>query len=321
MLEFNCLTVLTTPLALDQVLQTHYVWLTSQITMEKTHVATIEADGVKIFYRHAGREEAPTVVLLHGYPSSSHMFRNLIPLLATKYRVISPDLPGFGFTEIPKSRNYKYTFANLAETFTSFVDALGLKRFAIYIFDYGAPVGLRFALNRPDAITAIITQNGNVYSEGFGSAFWEPIMKYWVFGGADNREALRSTTKLDITKWQYTHGAPDPSAIPPEAYHLDQALMDRPGNVEIQLGLFCDYRTNVRLYPKFQEYFRTSGVPVLAIWGKNDTIFISPGAEAYKRDVGKLELQWLDGGHFALETNEEEVAKRMEDFFVKYRVF
>lgn len=286
--------------------------------MEKTHLANIQADGVNIFYRHAGREDAPTVVLLHGYPSSSHMFRNLIPRLATTYRVISPDLPGFGFTDVPQTRNYEYTFANLTKTFSSFVDALGLKRFAIYIFDYGAPVGLRFALERPEAIAAIITQNGNAYSEGFGSAFWEPIMKYWAFGGADDREALRGATELDATKWQYTDGAPDPSAIPPETYHLDQALIDRPGNADIQLDLFYDYRTNVAYYPKFQEYFRTSGVPVLAIWGKHDTIFIPPGAEAYKRDVEKLELQWLDGGHFALETNEEEVAKRIEDFFTKY---
>ncbi|SPO07000.1 related to haloalkane dehalogenase [Cephalotrichum gorgonifer] len=289
--------------------------------MAATQIARVEADGVDVFYRHAGREDAPTIVLLHGYPSSSHMYRNLIPHLATKYRVIAPDLPGYGFTTVPDSLNYKYTFANLSKTFAAFMDALGLKRFAIYIFDYGAPTGLRFALNRPDAVAAIITQNGNAYVEGFGKSFWQPIEKYWATGAPEDREALRSATTLEATKWQYIDQAANPEAIQPEGYYLDQALMDRPGNKDIQLDLFYDYRTNVELYPKFQEYFRNSSVPVLAIWGKKDSIFVYPGAEAYRRDVKKFELHWLDSGHFALETNEVEVAKEIDGFLTKYGVF
>lgn len=290
-------------------------------TVETAQVATVKADGINVFYRHAGPPDAPTILLLHGYPSSSHMFRNLIPRLAPKYRVIAPDLPGFGFTSVPDSLNYEYTFANLSKTLTAFVDALGLKRFAMYIFDYGAPTGLRFALERPEAVAAIITQNGNAYTEGFGAEFWAPLQKYWASGSSEDREAIRGATTLDVTKWQYTNGSPNPDAIQPEAYYLDQALMDRPGNKDIQLDLFYDYRTNVPLYPRFQEYFRNSNVPVLAIWGKNDTIFIAPGAEAYRRDVKKLELHWLDAGHFALETNEDEVAKQIQRFLEKHNVF
>ena len=289
--------------------------------MESTHVVTIEADGINVFYRHAGLSDAPTILLLHGYPSSSHMFRNLIPRLASKYRVIAPDLPGFGFSEVPDSRNYKYTFANLSKTLTAFIDALELKRFAIYIFDYGAPTGLRFALERPEAVAAIITQNGNAYTEGFGVEFWAPLERYWASGSSEDRETIRGATTLEVTRWQYTNGSPDPGAIQPEAYYLDQALMDRPGNKDIQLDLFYDYRNNVSLYPQFQEYFRTSDVPVLAIWGKNDTIFIAPGAEAYRKDVRKLGVYWLDAGHFALETNEEEVARQIDAFLEKHKAY
>ncbi|KAH7141659.1 Alpha/Beta hydrolase protein [Dactylonectria macrodidyma] len=289
--------------------------------MSSTHIATVEVDGVRIFYRYAGAENAPTVVLLHGFPSSSHMFRNLIPQLATKYRVIAPDLPGFGFTDVPQTLNYQYTFENLSKTFAAFVDALSLQHFAIYIFDYGAPVALRFALNHPESVAAIITQNGNAYVDGFGASFWAPLEKYWATGNVEDREALRGATTLEITKWQYTDGSPNPEAIPPEAYFLDQALMDRPGNKDIQLDILYDYRTNVPLYPQFQEYFRKSDIPVLAIWGKNDTIFIAPGAEAYQRDVQKFELRWLDAGHFALETNEDEVAKCIDNFLIKHNVF
>lgn len=289
--------------------------------MSATKVAYVEADGLEVFYRSAGAESAPLIVLLHGYPTSSHMFRNLIPQLATKYRVIAPDLPGFGFTKVPGSRNYRHTFENLTNTFTAFVDALGLKRFAIYIFDYGAPVGLRFALNHPDAVVAIVTQNGNAYVEGFGDGFWPPVKKYWASGSSQDREALRGATKLDATIWQYQDGTKNFEAIPPETYHLDQALMDRPGNADIQLDLFYDYRTNVDLYPKFHEYFRESDVPILAVWGKNDTIFISPGAEAYQKDASIFELQWLDTGHFALETNEAEMATSIDNFLSKHKVF
>ncbi|KAK0724726.1 Alpha/Beta hydrolase protein [Lasiosphaeris hirsuta] len=289
--------------------------------MAATKIATVAADGIEIFYRSAGPVDAPTIVLLHGFPSSSHMFRNLIPLLATDYRVIALDLPGYGFTKVPAERNYSYTFANLAQTFTAFVDALALKRFAIYIFDYGAPTGLRFALDRPDAVAAIITQNGNAYDVGLGPTFWPPIQKYWATGTQEDRDALRFAVELPITQWQYQNQSPHPNEIPPEAYYLDQALMDRPGNKEVQLDLFYDYRTNLDLYPRFHEYFRSSGVPVLAAWGKNDAIFIAPGAEAFAADVQKLETKWIDAGHFALETNEAQVAKWIVEFFDKYAVF
>lgn len=284
-------------------------------------VATVKADGVEVFYRAAGPTNAPAVVLLHGYPTSSHMFRNLIPLLATRYRVVAPDLPGFGFTRVPAERGYRYTFASLAQTFAAFVDALSLDRFAMYIFDYGAPTGLRFALERPGAVAAIVSQNGNAYREGLGRAFWPPLERLWASGAREDREALRQELTLGPTKAQYQNGSPNPDAIPPETYTLDQALMERPGNKEIQLDLFQDCGTNVELYPRFQEYFRTSGVPVLTAWGKGDEIFIPAGAEAFKRDVQKLETHWLDASHFALETNEQQVAEWMFEFFDKYEVF
>ncbi|KAH8881747.1 alpha/beta-hydrolase [Thozetella sp. PMI_491] len=284
-------------------------------------VATIEVDGVKVFYREAGLKDAPVVLLLHGFPSSSHQFRNLIPLLATRYRVVAPDLPGYGFTEVPAERNYKYTFENLTKTVAEFVDALAIKRFAIYVFDYGAPTGLRLALQRPESIAAIITQNGNAYVEGFGHPFWDPIEKVWATGAQEDREALLSLLTVDVTKFQYVGGSPHPERIPPETWILDQALMDRPGNKDIQLDLLSDYGSNVPLYPKFQEYFRTSNVPVLAAWGKNDVIFIAPGAEAFARDVKKLELKLVDAGHFAIETNEVQYAQWIFDFFDKYSVF
>jgi pimeloyl-ACP methyl ester carboxylesterase len=289
--------------------------------MAEIKIATVEADGIKVFYRSAGPADAPTIVLLHGFPSSSHMFRNLIPLLATRYRVIAPDLPGFGFTVVPAERNYQYTFTNITQTFTAIVDALRLKRFAIYVFDYGSPTGLRFALHRPDAIAAIVSQNGNAYAEGFGHPFWDPLEKFWSTGAQADRDALRGALELGVTQWQYQDGSAHPDQIPPEAYYLDQALLDRPGNKEVQLDLLYDYRTNVALYQEFQAYLRTSDVPVLAAWGKNDTIFIPPGAEAFKKDVKKLQLQWLDAGHFALETNETQMAQWMFEFFDKYEVF
>jgi len=290
-------------------------------TQPITKVGTVKADGIDVFYRTAGPVDAPTIVLLHGFPSSSHMFRNLIPLLATRYRVVAPDLPGFGFTTVPAERNYKYTFANLAQTFGSFVDALSLTRFAIYIFDYGAPTGFRFALSRPDAIAAIISQNGNAYNEGLGQPFWSQIEKLWVSGAQSDRDALRPLLELPATQWQYQNGHPHPESVQPEAFYLDQALMDRPGNKEIQLDLFHDYGSNVKLYPQFQEYLRSSQVPVLAAWGKKDEIFVAPGAEAFRKDVAKLETRWLDAGHFALETNEEQMAEWIMEFFDKLKVF
>jgi pimeloyl-ACP methyl ester carboxylesterase len=289
--------------------------------MATAQIATVKADGVEVFYRTAGPADAPTVVLLHGFPSSSHMFRHLIPLLATRYRVVAPDLPGFGFTKVPAERNYKYTFASLSQTFTAFVDALSLTRFAVYIFDYGAPTGFRFALERPDAIAAIVSQNGNAYNEGLGQSFWAQVEKLWASGAQEDRDALRPLLELPATQWQYHNGSPHPEAIQPEAFYLDQALMDRPSNNEIQLDLFQDYGSNVKLYPQFQEYLRTSGVPVLAAWGKADEIFVAPGAEAFKKDVRKLETHWLDAGHFALETNEQQMANWIFEFFDKYEVF
>ena len=283
-------------------------------------IHTVEADGVNIFYRAAGLETAPVLLLLHGYPASSFMFRNLIPLLALSYRVIAPDLPGYGFTEVPHARNYTYTFANLAITTEALLDALDISRFGVYIFDYGAPVGLRVALDRPDAVSAIITQNGNAYIEGLGKDFWAPIERYWESGSTEDREALRELLVLNATASQYTDGSPHPERIPPETWHLDQALMERPGNKDVQLDLLYDYRTNVDLYPKFQEYFRSSNVPILAAWGKNDEIFIPPGAEAFKRDVKRLELKWLDAGHFAIETNEKTMAGYIDEFLQKYHV-
>ncbi|ROW14130.1 hypothetical protein VPNG_04276 [Cytospora leucostoma] len=297
--------------------------------MNTTKISRVQADGIDIFYRHAGPKapDTPIVLLLHGYPSSSHMFRNLIPLLATKYRVIAPDLPSYGFTTVPPERNYTYTFANLTTTLEAFVDALSLKRFAIYIFDYGAPTGLRLALRRPDAIAAIVTQNGNAYAEGLGQGFWAPLQKAWASGSQEDIQAIAEagTFSAEATKWQYTDGSPDPGAVPPETYTLDQALLEAggPANRQRQLDLFYDYRTNVELYPEFHRYFRESGVPVLAVWGKKDVIFVNAGAEAYGRDVkeGRFVLRWLDAGHFALETNEETFAREIDEFFEKLSVF
>lgn len=293
--------------------------------MASTKISRVQADGIDIFYRHAGptAPDSPTVLLLHGFPTSSHMFRNLIPLLATKYRVVAPDLPGFGFTAVPPERSYAYTFASLAATTEAFVDALGLDRFAVYIFDYGAPTGLRLALGRPGAVAAIVTQNGNAYAEGLGRAFWAPAERAWASGSQADIGALAGGLTAEDTRRQYTDGSPRPGAVPPEAYTLDQALMERPGNKQVQVDLLYDYRTNVDLYPDFQRYFRESGVPVLAVWGKNDTIFVNEGAEAFGRDVkeGRFVLRWLNAGHFALETNEEAVSREMDEFFQKMKVF
>ena len=270
---------------------------------------TVEADGVRVFYREAGPADAPVLLLSHGYPTSSHMFRELIPRMATSYRVIAPDLPGFGFTTVPAERNYKYSFDALARTAEAFVDALGLKKYALYIFDYGAPVGLRLAVAHPERVTAIVSQNGNAYEEGLGDA-WDPIRRYWATPSAENREALRRAgLTLEGTRWQYTHGVANPEMVAPESYTLDQALLERPGNTEIQLDLFLDYASNLKLYPKFQAYFREFKPPLLAIWGKNDPFFIPAGAEAYRRDNPNATVKFLDTGHFALETHVEEIAE------------
>jgi pimeloyl-ACP methyl ester carboxylesterase len=268
---------------------------------------TLEADGVRVFYREAGPAEAPLVLLLHGFPSSSHMFRELIPRLATRYRVIAPDLPSFGYTAVPAERKYEYSFASLATTVEAFVDALGLKRYALYVFDYGAPVGFRLAIAHPERVTAIISQNGNAYEDGLSDA-WDPIRRYWTKPTTENRDALRDILTLEGTRWQYTHGVPSPDAVAPESYTLDAALLERPGIKDIQLDLFLNYASNVALYPAFQEYFRKAKPRLLAIWGKHDPFFIPPGAEAYRRDNPNAVVELLDTGHFALETHVDEIA-------------
>ena len=281
-----------------------------------TSVHRVEADGVKIFYREAGPKDAPTVLLLHGFPTSSFQYRELIPRLAERYRVIAPDLPGFGFTEIPEKRGYTFTFDALAKTIEAFIDALGLKRYALYVFDYGAPTGLRVAMARPENVTAIVSQNGNAYEEGLGDA-WAPIRRYWTTPSSENREAIRKSLNADGMRREYGAGIADTDVLAPEGYTLDAALLARPGNQDIQLDLFLDYANNVKLYPKFHEYFRKWKPPLLAIWGKNDPYFIPPGAEAFKRDIPNAEVRFLDTGHFALETHVNEVAHRMREFLAK----
>jgi pimeloyl-ACP methyl ester carboxylesterase len=280
-----------------------------------TSVHRVEADGVQIFYRSAGDAAAPVILLLHGFPTSSFMFRELIPRLADHYRVIAPDLPGFGFTEVPEKRKYKYSFDVLARTLEAFTDVLGLKRYALYVFDYGAPTGLRLAMAHPERVTAIVSQNGNAYEEGLGDA-WGPIRKYWSEPTAENREVIRQNIlTLEGTRWQYTFGVASPESVAPESYTLDNTLMERPGNKEIQLDLFLDYASNVKLYPKFQEYFRKSKPPLLAIWGKNDPFFIPAGAEAFRKDLPNAQIEFLDTGHFAVETHVVKIAAAMEGFF------
>jgi pimeloyl-ACP methyl ester carboxylesterase len=279
--------------------------------MVKYQHATV--DGNKIFYREAGAKNAPAILLLHGFPTSSHMFRNLIPALADRYHVVAPDLPGFGFSDAPERKHFRYTFEQLAKVMAGFTETIGLKRFAIYVFDYGAPVGLRLAVAHPERITGIISQNGNAYEEGLSEG-WNPIQKYWQQPNAENRAALREFLKPETTQWQYLHGVQDATLVAPEAYQLDSALLARPGNDEIQLDLFLDYATNVALYPKFQEYFRTKRPPLLAVWGKNDPFFLPPGAEAFKRDNPNAEVHFFDTGHFALETHVQEISRAINDF-------
>jgi pimeloyl-ACP methyl ester carboxylesterase len=284
--------------------------------MQRTLIRRIEADGVSVFYREAGAPDAPFVLLLHGFPTSSFQFRELIPRLADQYHVIAPDLPGFGFTEVPDRRHYKYSFDGLAETILAFTDALGLARYALYVFDYGAPTGFRLAMARPDRVTAIVSQNGNAYEEGLGSA-WAPIRRYWSQPSSENREAIRKALNLEGLRREYSSGISNPDLIAPEGYTLDAALMARPGNTDIQLDLFLDYANNLRLYPAFQEYLRRSQPPLLAIWGKHDPYFVPAGAEAFRRDNPNAVVQFLDTGHFALETHVEEIALATRQFFAK----
>jgi pimeloyl-ACP methyl ester carboxylesterase len=274
----------------------------------------IQADGVRVFYREAGPVDAPVVLLLHGFPTSSFQYRELIPRLADRYRVIAPDLPGFGFTEVPAGRRYTYTFEALAKTIFAFTDALRLTRYAMYVFDYGAPTGFRLALMAPERVTAIVSQNGNAYEEGLGDA-WQPIQRYWREPTLEHRNAIRGALTPAGMEHEYGVGIQDPSLISPEGYTLDAALLARPGNVDIQLDLFFDYANNVKLYPKFQEYFRNAHPPLLAVWGKFDPYFIPPGAEAFKRDIPHAIVQFLPTGHFALETHLEEITSTVREFF------
>jgi pimeloyl-ACP methyl ester carboxylesterase len=281
------------------------------MTIIKYRIADV--DGFKIFYRETGSPDVPKLLLLHGFPSASHMFRDLIPLLADRFHIIAPDLPGFGQSDMPARSAFTYTFENIANVIDRFTEVIGLHRFAIYVFDYGAPVGFRLAVRHPDRLTAIISQNGNAYEEGLSDG-WNPIRAYWQEPSLPNREALRSFLAPETTRWQYTHGVPDVTAISPDGYSLDNFYLARPGADEIQLDLFGDYKSNVALYPTFQDYFRTHKPRFLAVWGKNDPFFLPGGAEAFKRDIPGAVVRFFDTGHFAVETHAAEIAAAIRDF-------
>jgi len=277
---------------------------------------TADVDGFKVFYREAGAATAPKLLLLHGFPSASHMFRDLIPLLADRFHIVAPDLPGFGLSDMPARERFKYTFDNVAKVIDRFTEVVGFTRYAVYIFDYGAPTGLRLAVKHPDRITAIISQNGNAYEEGLSEG-WNPIRAYWKDPSEANRTALRGFLAPGTTQWQYTHGVTDPTTVSPDGYSLDNFYLARPGADEVQLDLFGDYKSNVALYPTFQKYFRTHKPPLLAVWGKNDPFFLPAGAEAFKRDIPNAVVRFLDTGHFALETHAAEVAAEIRKFMEK----
>jgi len=281
--------------------------------MTGVNYRTVEVDGLRIFYREAGRADAATLLLLHGFPSAGHMFHDLIPLLADRFHLVVPDLPGFGQSDMPSRNDFSYTFDNLAGAIGRFTEVIGLKRFAIYIFDYGAPVGLRIAAKHPERITAIISQNGNAYEEGLSDG-WKPIRAYWEGPSQANRDALRAFLAPEATVWQYTQGVPDATAVSPDGYSLDNFYLARPGAAEVQLDLFGDYQSNVALYPEFQAYFRKHKPRFLAVWGKNDPFFLPAGAEAFKRDIPDAQVRFFDTGHFALETHCDEIAAAIRDF-------
>jgi pimeloyl-ACP methyl ester carboxylesterase len=275
-----------------------------------------DVDGLKIFYREAGAADAPALLLLHGFPSAGHMFRDLIPHLADRFHIVAPDLPGFGQSDMPARSGFTYTFDNIAAVIDRFTEVIGLKRFAIYIFDYGAPTGLRIAVKHPDRITAIISQNGNAYEEGLSEG-WNPIRAYWQDPSQANRQALRAFLAPETTRWQYTHGVADETTVSPDGWSLDNFYLARPGADEIQLDLFGDYKSNVALYPAFQSYFRTHRPPLLAVWGKNDPFFLPPGAEAFQRDIPGAVVRFFDTGHFALETHAAEIAAAIREFLAR----
>lgn len=273
----------------------------------------VQVHGNKIFYREAGSRSAPAILLLHGFPTSSHMFRNLIPALSGDYHVVAPDLPGFGFSDAPEREQFGYTFDHLAAIINGFAEAIGLDRYALYVFDYGAPVGLRLALSHPERVRAIISQNGNAYEEGLSQG-WNPIQTYWSVPTAENRAALRAFLTPEATRAQYLHGVADATMLAPETWELDSALLARAGNDEIQLDLFLDYASNVALYPRFQEYFRTYRPPLLAVWGRHDPFFLPSGAEAFRKDNPEAEVHLYDTGHFALETHHPDIAAAIREF-------
>jgi pimeloyl-ACP methyl ester carboxylesterase len=277
---------------------------------------TIEVEGLDVFYREAGPSGGPSLLLLHGFPSSSHMFRDLIPRLMDRFRVIAPDLPGFGRTSMPSRENFKYTFDNLARIMDRFTEVVGLDRFALYVFDYGAPTGFRMAMRHPERISAIISQNGNAYEEGLSDG-WNPIRAYWQMPSQANREALRAFLRPEATLWQYTHGVSDASTVSPDGYSLDDFYLARPGADEIQLDLFLDYASNVALYPAFHEYFRKNRPRFLAVWGKNDPFFLPGGAEAFRRDMPEADVRFFETGHFALETHAEPIAAAIRELLGK----
>jgi len=281
--------------------------------MTSINYRRVDVDGVKIFYREAGDPGRPTLLLLHGFPSASHMFRELIPALADRLHIVAPDLPGFGQSDMPPRSGFPYTFARLAEVIERFTEVLGLSRFAIYVFDYGAPTGFRLAVRHPERITAIVSQNGNAYEEGLAES-WNPIRRYWQDASQANRDALRPFLSPETTLWQYMQGVPDTMAISPDGYSLDDLYLARPGAHEVQLDLFGDYKSNVALYPAFQAYFRTHQPPMLAVWGRNDPFFLPAGAKAFKRDITKAEIHFFDTGHFALETHCEEISAAIRAF-------
>jgi len=274
---------------------------------------TAEVDGFKIFYREAGPAQATKLLLLHGFPSSSHMFRDLIPLLADRFHIIAPDLPGFGRSDMPPRTQFKYTFDNIAGVIDRFTEVVKLDRFAVYVFDYGAPTGFRIATRHPERITAIISQNGNAYEEGLSEG-WNPIRAYWQDPSQENRTALRAFLAPEATRWQYTHGVSDEASVSPDGIALDNFYLAREGADEIQLDLFGDYQSNVALYPTFQAYFRKHRPPFLAVWGRNDPFFLPPGAEAFRRDIPEADVRFFDTGHFALETHATQIATAIREF-------
>src|ERR1700684_4479892 len=274
---------------------------------------TVEVDALKVFYREAGVPNAPKLLLLHGFPSAGHMFRDLIPLLADRFHIVAPDLPGFGQSDMPARGQFKYTFDNIARIIERFTEVVGFDRFALYVFDYGAPTGFRLATWHPERITAIVSQNGNAYEEGLSDG-WNPIRAYWQDASPANREALRAFLKPETTIWQYTHGVADATRVSPDGYSLDNFYLARPGADDVQLDLLGDYKNNVALYPAFQQYFRTHRPPLLAVRGKNDPFFLPPGAEAFKRDIPDAVVRFFDTGHFALQTHAVEIAAAIREF-------